>query len=576
MSALKKLVGLGITAIFLISIVTASYIYEVMTKSGGQVTLPPPLTYTLNIGSSPVAGVSFTFDGESHVTPFSTTLSEGSHTVVMPLTITIAGTTYNFANWEDGSTNLTRTINLITDMTVTAYYEAVPLPPQPPSLDQTITANWETYTYGGEKDTALLIRWSHLPYHVAFWRNYVPLWIHNRDKVGFYFGWVEAAPYEPLCDDDRQYMTLTIVEQDSNHIEVEWVYDLTTFGGDVYHGDTQVTEYYTFYLNGLATREVKIRHGSDWEDGDRKKDGYEICEWAVLNPEAPSDNVIRNEKMLEALNPYGSEKVYVNWIKDGDYLVAESNWSNSLVDSWDGVIHIMYSHEPDADPFVVFGKNSMPEGYYPTYHLVRDVTFSDIHMSYHWPQKTDSYHMGTTNEAKARSLNLPTHTPIYSAQFIKDFEDIDRYVGPFKWLMGMGNFDELDLRELARTWLETGDVPSTIPTKVRIKILEATSISGVHIEVDDGNVGTTFNIYSDGLQIQGSEKYNMDTMDDYHTYRFTLKGNNVNIYVDGVLVGSSAPTEQVTSKVIEFGAYTPMDNVRAQWDYVRYYTEGVL
>lgn len=140
----------------------------------------------------------------------------------------------------------------------------------------------------------------------------------------------------------------------------------------------------------------------------------------------------------------------------------------------------------------------------------------------------------------------------------------------------MGNFDELDLRKLARTWLETGDVPSTIPTKVRIKTLEATSISGVHVEVDDGNLVATFNIYRDGLQIQGSEKYNMDTMDDYYTYRFTLKGHNVNIYVDGVLVGSSAPTEPVTSKVIEFGAYTPMDNVRAQWDYIRYYTEGVL
>jgi len=53
---------------------------------------------------------------------------------------------------------------------------------------------------------------------------------------------------------------------------------------------------------------------------------------------------------------------------------------------------------------------------------------------------------------------------IVSYQFDQQFETIDRIVGPFKWLIGMGNFGELDLRELARTWLETGDVPVTIPT----------------------------------------------------------------------------------------------------------------
>lgn len=354
-------------------------------------------------------------------------------------------------------------IFLISTVTASYIYRVIIKSNGRVSLEN-ITANWETYTYSGETDTALVIRWSHLLYHVIFWRNYIPLWIHNNDNVGFYFGWVEAAPYEPMCDDDRQYMTLTIMEQDSNHIKVEWVYDLTTFGGDVYHGDTQITEDYTFYSSGLATREVTIVHGSDWQDGDRKKNGYEVCEWAVHNPAGtdPSQNVVPTGNVMEEIiDPWNSSKIsYIYWDEGSDAITG----SYSITDyvNWDGQIHQIYSNENDANPFVIFGKDSMPSGdYYPDY--IYSWT-STIESCWHWPAKSDSYGESSGSLSEIRSKNLPTHTMIVSYQFDKQFETIDRIVGPFKWLIGMGNFDELDLRELARTWLETGDVPVTIPT----------------------------------------------------------------------------------------------------------------
>jgi len=91
-----------------------------------EVTPPPPPTHTLSIYSSPIDGVSFNLDGESHVTPLSTTLDEGNHTVVVPSTVDVAEKTYNFKNWEGGSTNPARTINLVRDTSITAYYEETP------------------------------------------------------------------------------------------------------------------------------------------------------------------------------------------------------------------------------------------------------------------------------------------------------------------------------------------------------------------------------------------------------------------------------------------------------------------
>ena len=73
--------------------------------------------------------MSFTLDGVSRVTPFSTTLADASHTLAMLSTVNNAGKTYSFVSWEDGTTNPTRTINPTTNVTITANYKETAQPP---------------------------------------------------------------------------------------------------------------------------------------------------------------------------------------------------------------------------------------------------------------------------------------------------------------------------------------------------------------------------------------------------------------------------------------------------------------
>lgn len=83
-------------------------------------------TYTLSITSDPILGVDFTIGGVGQTTPYSALLEEKSYTIVMPSSVTDSetGRVYNFREWEDGSTNLTRIVLLDRDTSLTAYYEA--------------------------------------------------------------------------------------------------------------------------------------------------------------------------------------------------------------------------------------------------------------------------------------------------------------------------------------------------------------------------------------------------------------------------------------------------------------------
>lgn len=92
-------------------------------------TYEPPPMHILSVDSVPIAGVLFTLDGTSHATNYSTTLFEGTHTVVMPSFVSVGGINYRFAAWEDGPTGITRAINLNADTSITAIYEVSPTPP---------------------------------------------------------------------------------------------------------------------------------------------------------------------------------------------------------------------------------------------------------------------------------------------------------------------------------------------------------------------------------------------------------------------------------------------------------------
>jgi len=113
----------------------------------GTVTLAPsePTTYELTVNSSPVSGIAYTVDSQPAVTGKPIVLNSGSHTITMPSLITVGADAYNFAHWEDSSTNPVRTIDLQSNAVLTATYTKAG-----PVVDGTISA--------GEYDGGLAVQ----------------------------------------------------------------------------------------------------------------------------------------------------------------------------------------------------------------------------------------------------------------------------------------------------------------------------------------------------------------------------------------------------------------------------------
>jgi len=82
--------------------------------------------HVLTVNSNPVSGIEFTVNEATGFTPYSELLEEDTYMVTMPSRAFVDGAAYDFLRWEDGSTELTRTVDLTSDMAITAFYEEVP------------------------------------------------------------------------------------------------------------------------------------------------------------------------------------------------------------------------------------------------------------------------------------------------------------------------------------------------------------------------------------------------------------------------------------------------------------------
>ncbi len=96
-----------------------------------------PVNHTLVVTSTPIQGVAVTVDGYQYSTPTSPlNLQEGLHTITAPSNVLSGVDTYNFVQWEDGSTNPTRTLNLTVNATITCTYQLqAPPPPAKGSIE---------------------------------------------------------------------------------------------------------------------------------------------------------------------------------------------------------------------------------------------------------------------------------------------------------------------------------------------------------------------------------------------------------------------------------------------------------
>ena len=97
---------------------------------------PEPTTHILVVTSAPILGVPIIVNEQNYFTPTSPiTLPEGGHSVSCPSNILVGSDTYNFSQWEDGSTNPQRMITLVADATIITNYVLVPPPPEKGRLE---------------------------------------------------------------------------------------------------------------------------------------------------------------------------------------------------------------------------------------------------------------------------------------------------------------------------------------------------------------------------------------------------------------------------------------------------------
>ena len=78
----------------------------------GGFTAVPPGMHTLSIGSYPKVGIEFTLDGETHKTPYSEILSEGTYSIKVPASAPEGKNLFSFIKWNDGVTTTSRSVTL--------------------------------------------------------------------------------------------------------------------------------------------------------------------------------------------------------------------------------------------------------------------------------------------------------------------------------------------------------------------------------------------------------------------------------------------------------------------------------
>ena len=92
--------------------------------------------YTLSVETHP-AGIEISVDGDEEVTPYSEELEVGSYIVSVPEDVSFSGKNYTFAGWQGGGADLTRTVYLDEDTSLTANYDEV-VPEEPEEPDEPV------------------------------------------------------------------------------------------------------------------------------------------------------------------------------------------------------------------------------------------------------------------------------------------------------------------------------------------------------------------------------------------------------------------------------------------------------
>ncbi len=132
-----------------------------------------------------------------------------------------------------------------------------------------------------------------------------------------------------------------------------------------------------------------------------------------------------------------------------------------------------------------------------------------------------------------------------------------------------------DLIYYTRSWSAENNTGFTVEAKVKningnnqaVCIMLWDDKKNEHLYIEEDRISLAFS----GLD------YEMDTQDDFHTYRITAKDDDIMVYVDGVLriCGKDAYNKEIAAGRIWFGSQANSTTGSSEWDYLRYSTSGV-
>ncbi|MHA1302203.1 MAG: hypothetical protein ACTSPI_00685 [Candidatus Heimdallarchaeaceae archaeon] len=120
------------------------------------------------------------------------------------------------------------------------------------------------------------------------------------------------------------------------------------------------------------------------------------------------------------------------------------------------------------------------------------------------------------------------------------------------------------------------DFDSGITAEIRVKVISSSAAGNLTFLVGDNAQDETIHLflYTDHILFKGSttETYNMNTTDDFHTYRITVSGTTAKLYIDGILrITLTVRSLTLTYNFIRFGDDSSTDgyNSKSEWDYVK-------
>jgi hypothetical protein len=196
------------------------YVVRLNTLNVGYFTVVPTGFHTLVIGAYSgnyaADDLEFTLDGQTQVTPYLSLVPVGTHTVVLPYADPTGK--YTFLNWEDGTKDLTRKINVTKPTTLRASYSG-----GGSSCPSLYIWNGTNYIYVSEVSNhgwLGYIKNINEDGSVDFWRNnpwdYIPLDKNELKPTNGYYNLTLIQRWDEIFYLDAAYMLVVDHPADVN------------------------------------------------------------------------------------------------------------------------------------------------------------------------------------------------------------------------------------------------------------------------------------------------------------------------------------------------------------------------